>query len=58
MVLLSNDTLWLEATNPAQPGTLFIYKSSDVWIHPDAKFDCGHPGEQHRREEPVADQVT
>jgi len=43
MIILNNDTLWVEHKhNVPGDSTLYVYRSSDVWFHPDAEFKCGH----------------
>ena len=43
MIILNNDTLWVEHKhNVPGDSSLYVYRSSDVWFHPDAEFKCGH----------------
>jgi len=45
MIIMGNETYWLEAKDPSAPLTLFIYKSSDVWFHPSvSRLNCAHAG--------------
>ena len=37
MIILANETFWLEAKDPSEPLALFIYKTSDVWFHPSVR---------------------
>jgi len=58
MIILGNETYWLEAKDPATPLDLYMYKTSDVWFHPSvATLHCSHAGEQRSHEEPEMNSV-
>jgi len=48
MIIVHNDTFWIEALNPEKPLELFMYRTSDVWFHPSiATLHCAHTDDAH-----------